>query len=145
MTQRNIFLALTAFALALFTGLYFRPGPKAEDVEINVKQEKLAPGSLRFEGTILNTSARDISEVTVSAAITNLSFTDDALNGCGLESRIAKVKNLKAGETRAVIWYFTHDENQLRCGRRVYPDRETVTYTVFWDEYRWTVWVSEVK
>ncbi len=143
--QKHLFLALTTVALAFFLGLYFHTGPKAEDVEINVRQEKNAPGSLRFEGNIINTGAKDISEVTVTATITQLRFDDPALDGCALQSPIATVRNLKAGEAREVIWYYEQGDGHLRCGRTIHPNQETFTYTTYWNSFKWNVWVSKVK
>ncbi len=145
MNQKHLFLALTTVALALFLRLYFHTGPKPQDVEINVKQEKIAPGSLRFEGNIMNTGAKDISEVIVSATINELRFDDPALEGCALESPIATVRNLKARETREVIWYYEQGDGHLRCGRRVHPEQETFTYRTYWNNFKWNVWVSKVK
>src|SRR5215210_7086025 len=134
MRQRILFIVLAAITLSLFFRFYFHRNPKAEDVEINVKEEKIAPGSLRFEGTITNTSTTDISKAVVAAEISELSFKEDELHGCWLVSPIAEIRNLKAGETRAVIWYFNQGKNQLRCGRQVYRDRELFDYTVYWGE-----------
>ncbi|MBV9211358.1 MAG: hypothetical protein JOZ52_12045 [Acidobacteria bacterium] len=109
-----------------------------------MKEEKISPGSLRFEGTIMNTGSINISRLVVAADISELSFEDAELNGCQLESRIAEIRNLKAGESRSVIWHFTHSPNQLRCGRKVH-NGESFDYTVDWTHYRWNVKVVEIE
>jgi hypothetical protein len=144
MRQRAIFIAIAAIALALLLHFYFHRGPEAKDVEINVKEEQIAPGSLKFEGTIINTGAANISKVVVAADISELKFDDDALRGCKLEAPIAEIRNLRAGETRAVIWYFNQGEDQLRCGRPVH-EGEAFTYKTDWSNFRWKVGVIEIE
>jgi hypothetical protein len=144
--QKTLFIFLTTLVLGLAAYFYTNRETKIEDVQINITSEYLAPGSVRFEGTIINTGDRDIEECTIAAKIWELKFYDEALSNCKLVSTIAKVRNLKARETRLVVWYFNSDNSDLENIPKGYNNNEPFTYTASWANCcRWRVFVASVK
>jgi hypothetical protein len=144
--QKTLFIFLTTLVLGLTTYFYTGHEPKVEDIQINVKTEYLAPGSVRFEGTIINTGDLDIEGCTVAAGIRELNFLDEDLSNCELMSTIAEVKNLKARETRSVVWYFNSDKSHLEGVPKGYNNDAPFTYRVNWaTNFKWRVWIAAVK
>jgi hypothetical protein len=151
-TQKLLFIFLTTLTLGLAAyfyahGQYYAHGqPKIEDVEINLTAEPTAPGCVRFEGAIINTGEREIEECTVTARISKVRFYDEALRDCEMVSTIAKVKNLKARETRSVVWYFNDYESNLDGIPKGYNNDAPFNYRVDWaNGFRWRVGIAEVK
>jgi len=145
-TQKTLFIFLTTLALGLAAYFYTRRAPSTGDIQLNIKSEYLAPGSVRFEGTIMNTGDREIEEFTVAAGIRELRFLDQALNNCEMVASIAKVKNLKAREIRPVVWYFNSEDSHLEGIPKGYNNDEPFNYRVDWaTNFKWRVWVDKVK
>ncbi|HEV2859605.1 MAG TPA: hypothetical protein VGX48_01205 [Pyrinomonadaceae bacterium] len=144
--QRALFIFLTTLALGAASFFYVHRKPKVGDVELNIKAEYQAPGAVMFEGTIMNTGDADIEECVIGARISGVKFEDEALSNCEMVSTIATVRNLKARETRDVVWYFNHDDSHLEKIPAGYNDGAAFTYTVYWTpNFRWRLSVAGVK
>jgi hypothetical protein len=143
-TQLGIAFSLIAFMLSLvYYFSYF--SPDIEDIQISVKSEELSYGHIQFEGFITNTGSADISEATVYVKISNIEFSDEDLNGSYLYDEVKVVKNLKAGETRPVIFRFKVGKDQIKGYPPKYNGGKPFRFTVYFTNYKWRVGVAAIK
>lgn len=143
-TQLGIAFSLVAFILSLVWYFTFFT-PNIKDIQMSFKSQELSKGNIQFEGFVTNTANSNASEVTIFVKIYDLKFADADLDGSYLYEEIATVKNLKAGETRPIIFRFKHDHDQLEGYPANYNNGKGFNYTIDWDNYKWRVGIANIK
>lgn len=143
-TQLGIAFSLVALVLSLIYYFTFF-SPKPEDIQMSFKSQEISNGYIQFEGFITNTASSAVSEATVFVKIYDIKFNNPDLNGSYLYQEVETVKNIKAGETRPIIFRFKQGNNQLEGYPANYNNGEPFNFTPDWSNYKWRVGIKNLK